>query len=85
MKDIVQGAVYSAVKLVNKQIAKVICWYVYPSVVDLTYGPKIPEQPYQKVESMCYLLQTRKNYMVPPANRVRYSDITSKAKSEKAA
>lgn len=52
MKDIVQGAVYSAVKLVNKQIAKVICWYVYPSVVDLTYGPKIPEQPYQKVESM---------------------------------
>lgn len=52
MKDIVQGAVYSAVKLVNKQIAKVICWYVYPSVVDLTYGLKIPEQPYQKVESM---------------------------------
>lgn len=84
MKDIAQGAVYSAVKLVNKQIAKVICWYVYRSVVDLTYGPKIPEQSYQKVESMCHPSQTRKNDMVSPANRVRYSDVTSKAKSEKA-
>ena len=63
MKDIVQVSSLFCCHIINKQTFKVICWYVYLSMVDLIHSPKIPWHfLYQKVGSVSHPPVTRENY-----------------------
>ena len=67
-KTLFKWAVYSAVKLVNKQTVKVICWYVYPSMVDVIRGPQIT---LTKRWGLCLIPLKPERLMIASANRIR--------------